>query len=85
MSRPVLVAACGVAALAIAGLGAGTWQQARIWRDSETLWRWALEADPRCALCANNLATVLLNHPSRTPAELVEAEALARRAGLEFK
>ena len=80
VSRPVLVAACGVAALVIAGLGVGTWQQAPIWKDSETLWRWGLEADPRCALCANNLAVVLLNHPSRTPVQMKEAEDLARRA-----
>ena len=80
VSRPVLGAACGVATVLIASLGVGTWQQSRAWRDSETLWRWGLEADPRCAVCANNLAVVLLNRPSRTPAEAAEAEILARRA-----
>jgi protein O-mannosyl-transferase len=80
VSRSVLGAACGVATVVIVALGVGTWQQSRIWRDSETLWRWGLEADSRCAVCANNLAVVLLNRPSRTPAEAMEAEALARRA-----
>ena len=80
VSRPVVAAATGVAGLALVALGAGASQQSRIWTDSETLWRWGVEADSRCAVCANNLATVLLNRPSRTPADLVEAEGLARRA-----
>src|SRR4029077_8364673 len=54
--RPLRAAACGVAALLIAALGVGTWQQTRIWKDTETLWRWALEAHPRCALRAHDLA-----------------------------
>ncbi len=65
--------------LGFALLGVGTWQQSRIWRDSETLWRWGLEADSRRSVCANNLAVMLLNRPSRTPAEVVEPEALARQ------
>jgi tetratricopeptide (TPR) repeat protein len=80
VSRTLLAATAVVAVVALTALGVGTWQQSRIWTDSETLWRWGLEADPRCAVCANNLATVLLNRPSRTPAELTEAEALAHRA-----
>ena len=80
VSRPVLVAACGVATVGIAFLGVGTWQQSRIWRDSETLWRWGLEADGRCAVCANNLAVVLLDRPARTPADAAEAERLSRHA-----
>jgi len=78
--RPVVAAAAGGAVIALVVLGVGAWQQSRIWTDSETLWRWGVEADARCAVCANNLATVLLNRPSRTPADLVEAEGLARRA-----
>jgi protein O-mannosyl-transferase len=80
VSRPVLVAACGVATAVVASLAVGTWHQSRVWRDSETLWRWGLEADARCAVCANNLAVVLLNRPSRAPADTAEAERLARRA-----
>jgi Flp pilus assembly protein TadD len=80
LDRPVVAAALASAVLVVAALGIGSWQQARIWRDPETLWRWALEVDPRCAVCANNLAALLLNMPSRSTAQMAEAEALARRA-----
>lgn len=80
IGRPVLAAASAAVVLALTALGVGAWQQSRIWTDSETLWRWGLEVDPRCAVCANNLATVLLSRPSRTAGQLSEAEALARRA-----
>ena len=80
VSRGVLAPALGVAALVVVMLAIGTWQQARVWHDSETLWRWAIEADPGCALCANNLAALIVNTPARTEAQIGEAEALARRA-----
>jgi Flp pilus assembly protein TadD len=80
LDRPVVAAALASAVLVVAALGVGSWQQARIWRDPETLWRWALEVDPRCAVCANNLAALLLNMPSRSAAQMAEAEALARHA-----
>jgi len=78
VSRPVTMGALGVAGLVVAALGVGTWQQTRVWRDSETLWRWALEADPRCAICANNLAVLFVG--SDNAAQLREAERLARHA-----
>jgi len=80
LDRPVVAAALASAALVIAALAVGTWQQTRVWHDSETLWRWGLEADSRCAVCANNLAALLVNKPMRSMAEMAEAEALARRA-----
>jgi Flp pilus assembly protein TadD len=80
VSRAVQGAVIAVAALVIVALGAGSWQQTRIWRDSETLWRWTLAVDPRCAVCANNLASLLVNKPSRDAAQIREAEALARTA-----
>jgi len=80
VGRPVLAGVLGVTVLVIAALGVGSWQQARIWHDSETLWRWGLEVDPRCAVCANNLAALINNMPSRNAAQSAEAEALARRA-----
>jgi protein O-mannosyl-transferase len=80
VGRPVLAGAFGLTALVIATLGVQSWQQARVWRDSETLWRWSLEADPRCAVCANNLAALIINMPAHNSAQLAEAEALARRA-----
>jgi Flp pilus assembly protein TadD len=78
VSRPVVAGALGVVILVVAALGVGTWQQSRIWRDSETLWRWGLEVDARCAVCANNLAVLFIH--SDNAARLREAEELARHA-----
>jgi Flp pilus assembly protein TadD len=78
VSRPVAAGALGVAALGVAALGVGSWQQSRVWLDSETLWRWGVEADPRCAICADNLAALLVD--SDNAARLREAEQLARYA-----
>jgi Flp pilus assembly protein TadD len=78
VSRPVAAGALGVAALGVAALGVGSWQQSHVWRDSEALWRWGVEADPRCAICADNLAALLVE--SDDPARLREGEQLARRA-----
>jgi Flp pilus assembly protein TadD len=78
VSRPVAAGALSVAALGVAALGIGSWQQSRVWLDSETLWRWGAEADPRCAICADNLAALLVD--SDNAARLREAEQLARHA-----
>jgi Flp pilus assembly protein TadD len=78
VSRSVAAGALGVVILVVAGLGISSWQQSRIWRDSETLWRWGLEVDARCAVCANNLAVLFIH--SDIAAQLREAEELARRA-----
>jgi tetratricopeptide (TPR) repeat protein len=46
----------GVAAVAgLAALGALSWQQAQIWRDSETLWSYAVAAEPTAPFAHNNL------------------------------
>jgi protein O-mannosyl-transferase len=78
VSRPVAAGALAAASLVMVALGVGSWQQTRVWRDSETLWRWGLEADPRCAICANNLAVLFVH--SDSAARLREAEQLARQA-----
>jgi Flp pilus assembly protein TadD len=49
--------------------------QARGWRDSESLWSWAVETDPECAICLNNLALSITDQ-NRTQ----EAEAALRRS-----
>jgi tetratricopeptide (TPR) repeat protein len=48
-----------VAVIWIAALGALTVHQLEIWRDTEMLWRYAVEADPRCVVCQNNLGSAL--------------------------
>jgi Tfp pilus assembly protein PilF len=52
-------AVAGVAALWILTLGALTWMQMQAWRDTESLWRYAVDADPACSLCQANLGDVL--------------------------
>jgi len=67
------------AALIVLALGFAAWTQAHIWRDSETLWRWAVEMDPACSLCHGNLGSVITT-AELGRARLDEAEAHLRRA-----
>jgi Flp pilus assembly protein TadD len=75
VSRWVYGATVTAVALALFGLGAGTWVHTRIWRDSESLWRAAVTADPACALCRQKLGEVL-----QTAGLAGEAEAELTRA-----
>lgn len=59
--RPGIARLAGVAAGAwLLGLAALTTQQIPVWRDSESLWQWAVDADPRCAICQGNLGTYFM-------------------------
>jgi Flp pilus assembly protein TadD len=69
----------GGAALVVGALGFAAWNQAQIWRDSETLWRWAVEMDPACSLCHGNLGSAITS-AELGQARLDEAEAHLRRA-----
>jgi hypothetical protein len=70
----------GVAGLAaITGLGATSWSYSEIWREPETLWRWAIDLDPACSVCHSKLGKSILGDPAR-PQRAPEAEALFRRA-----
>jgi tetratricopeptide (TPR) repeat protein len=69
----VPTAAVGVALLTV--LGVATWNQTATWRDSETLWRRAVQIDPTCSLCASNLGRVIAR-----PGRLDEAESHVARA-----
>jgi Flp pilus assembly protein TadD len=73
------VGAVGVT-LVLAVLAASTWGQSGIWRDSETLWRWAAEQDPDCATCYAGLAEATLYGAGGGRARLGESEAYVRRA-----
>jgi hypothetical protein len=60
--RPALVKA--VIALAIVWLGGLAYlsaQQTQIWRDTESLWRYAIEVEPDCSLCHGNVGTYLMD------------------------
>lgn len=76
----------GVAALAssaalalVLGLGALTWTQTGLWRDSATLWGAALELDQSCSVCWSNLGRALLAKGRLAEAEAHVARALALR------
>ncbi|MEX2224724.1 MAG: tetratricopeptide repeat protein [Candidatus Rokuibacteriota bacterium] len=63
------------AALVVVALGATARAQTAIWKDSETLWRRAVEVDPTCSLCESNLGRVVAR-----PGRFAEAETHVRRA-----
>jgi tetratricopeptide (TPR) repeat protein len=54
-----LVLTQSLAASLLVGLGVLTWQQTRIWHDSEKLWRHALVIDQRSSFAHNNLGLAL--------------------------
>jgi tetratricopeptide (TPR) repeat protein len=78
--RP-LMASVGLAGAAVVllGLGSATWVQASAWRDSESLWTWAVEADPECAICVNNLALAFMTRGRTREAEDALRRSLALR------
>jgi Flp pilus assembly protein TadD len=60
----------GVAAVAgLAALGALSWQQAQIWRDSETLWSYVVAIEPTSAIGHNNLGHSYLKQDRLDEAE----------------
>lgn len=65
--------------IAIVGLGITSWSYSQVWRESETLWRWAVEVDPDCSVCHGKLGESILGGPAG-PTRVAEAEGLLRRA-----
>ena len=55
-SRSVMAGAVAM----VVFLAAGSWDQSKVWHDSETLWRWGANMDPECTVCWNNLGTALV-------------------------
>ena len=79
VSTTTTSALAGGAALIVLTLGVAAWTQTQVWRDSETLWRWAVEMDPACSLCHGNLGSAITGTElGQSP--LDEAEAHLRRA-----
>jgi Flp pilus assembly protein TadD len=66
--------------LLVTALALGTWGQSTTWRDSETLWRWATEQDPACAMCEAILGEAIVYGIPEGRARLDEGEAHVRRA-----
>jgi len=65
--------------IAIVGLGTATLSYGQVWRDSETLWRWAIEVDPGCGVCHGKLGESALGGPGGQM-RAAEAEGLFRHA-----
>jgi len=79
LSRTMAVIVGVTALVGLAALGAASWSFAQVWRDSETLWRWAVEVDPECSVCYGKLGESVLG--GRGGASRVsEAEGMLRRA-----
>lgn len=75
LRTPIVIMALGGMAIWIGGLALAARAQSSVWHDSETLWRYAIEVDPRCAICHHNLGIILGSR-----GDLVEAKALLDRA-----
>jgi hypothetical protein len=58
----------GATAAWLLGLGWLSTQQARVWQDTGVLWRHAVNTDPTCALCHNQLGAWLGSQGALTPA-----------------
>jgi Flp pilus assembly protein TadD len=76
---PVAAVALGVVAIWIGGLALATRVQCAVWHDSETLWRYAIEVDPGCAICHHNLGTILARRGEWTQARALLDQAIALR------
>jgi len=60
-ARPAFARALlAAAAPALAGLAVLAALQARVWKDTDTLWRHAIESEPACAICYHNLGVHLI-------------------------
>ena len=79
MGAPVAAAVVGAACAAVLGLTASTWQQSRVWHDSESLWVSAIAVDPECMLCWNNLGHALLARDAHADAQRLFAKAISLR------
>lgn len=71
--------AAGAIVLGLAGLGVLASVQATVWRDTETLWRHAVDVDPDCILCHNQLGAELGNRGLLGPAVAHFERAVALR------
>lgn len=80
LSAPVTAVGAAGVALLVGILALGTWGQSGVWHDSETLWRWAVEEDPTCAMCEAILGEAIVYGSPSGGARLAEGEAHVRRA-----
>ncbi len=77
--RPALARlTVGATILVLTGHAGMTIHQVGVWRDTDSLWRFALESDQTCAICHNNLGAHLVRQgrPDLALAEFQQSVAL---------
>ncbi len=79
LRTPIVGMALGVIVVWIGGLAMTSRVQAAVWHDSETLWRYAIEVDPDCAICHHNLAIILGRRGDRAESQALFERAIALR------
>jgi Flp pilus assembly protein TadD len=78
--RPSIVSAvAGLGVVWLGGLAYLSAQQVQIWQSTESLWRYALESDPECAICHGNLGVYLSNQGNLGLAKAEFDQVLALR------
>ena len=81
MTSRIVMPATGIAAAALFALGALTWKQTQIWKDSERLWRHVLSIEKESGYAHNNLG-IALAEQNRLDEAIVEfREALRINPG----
>jgi Flp pilus assembly protein TadD len=80
LRTPAVAMALGVVAIWIGTLALTARVQSAVWHDSETLWRYAIEVDPGCAICLHNLAVSLGRRGDRAEAKTLLERAIALRS-----
>jgi protein O-mannosyl-transferase len=79
IGRPVATLAAALVLFWLAGLAVAASVQTRVWRDPETLWRYAITIDPRCSICLHNLGIITSQRGDRGEAMTLFDRALALR------
>ena len=74
-NQACVLVSCGLGLIVLVGLGYRTWQQTKIWHDSERLWKHALAIDSNSAIAHHNLASAM-----KSRGNLMAASDLYRKA-----
>jgi Tfp pilus assembly protein PilF len=64
-------------------LGALTWDQVRVWRNTESLWLHAALVEPECSICQNNIGALLVNEGNSKAALPYFVQSIAFRPDRE--
>jgi tetratricopeptide (TPR) repeat protein len=79
LQRPIAALVLGLLVTWLAGLGVAAMIQTSVWRDPETLWRYAIAVDPGCSICQHNLGIIVSQRGDRAESQALFERALALR------